>query len=465
MVAASIRVPSGGKDRQAVHRIISKFVVLTVLASAAVAQAPAKRRLTLQECIAIAQGQNPQLLASLEAEQAARWRYYQQRALYTPAVNVQGLRRRQTVPPALGAFAFGSPDVIDQQANLNHTIWSFGRFEAGLHARRQASRAAKSDADDTLRDVEFRVALAFYSVLLSHELVRVSSQTVGQVQLQLEQALKTFEAGTSARFDVVRARTQLANARPPLIRAQANERISRQTLLTVMGVPEELEFELAGDFDTRPVLAAQDRLLEMAWESRPDLAAANQRVRAAGESVREALAGDNPTVTFNGQTDKSLGQRPPFDSFVEINSATVSYNVPVFDGGVARARAGEARAEQRRLQHAVQALKNTIRLEVVQALARLDEARAVIQASGEALKEADEAVEIAEAGYQQGLRTNLEVLDAQLARDTSRTNYAQARHDYSVARARLEQVIGRSLPGERDPARAASAAAQAIPTK
>src|SRR5207244_381484 len=81
-----------------------------------------------------------------------------------------------------------------------------------------------------------------------------------------------------------------------------------------------------------------------------------------------------------------------------------------------------------------------------QATAKLDEARAVIQASAEAIKEADESVDIAEAGYQQGLRTNLEVLDAQLARDTARTNHAQARHDYAVARARLEQVVGLQIP-------------------
>ena len=432
-----------------------------VSAMTARAEVPAKRRLTLPECIAVAQGQNPALLATLEAEQAARWRYYQQRALYTPTASFQGLRRKQTPPPSLGNFVFGSADVIDRQGDVNATVYSFGRFESGLHARRKLSKAAHSDTSDALRSVEFQVAEAFYAVLLSHELVRVAAQTVGQVQLQLEQAEKAFEAGTSARFDVVRARTQLANARPPLIRAQATERINRQTLLTAMGVADELEFELAGDFDTRPVPLSRDRLLELAWGARPDLVAQMQRVDAAGESVKEAWASENPSVTFNAQTDDSLGQRPPFDQFVEINSATVAYNIPVFDGGLARARAGEAKAEQRRLGHVVQSLKNSIRLEVVQALARLEEARAVIQASGEALKEADEAVEIAEAGYQQGLRTNLEVLDTQLARDTSRTNFATARHDYSVARARLEQVIGRSIPG--DAAAAASAIAPMTP--
>lgn len=433
------------------NHVISKFVVLIIILTSAVnAQAPVKRRLTLAACIEIAQGQNPQLLATLESEQGARWRYYQQRALYTPTLGLQGSRRRQTAPPSLGTFNFGSPDLIDQQANLNGTIWTFGRYEAGLHSRRASSKAARDDTDDAQRSVEFQVAQAFYAVLLSRELVRVAGQTVAQVQLQLDQAVKAFDAGTSARFDVVRARTQLANARPPLIRQQAAERINRQTLLTAMGVPDQLEFELAGDFDDRPVPLTQDRLLELAYGARPDLSAIGLRVKAAEEAVKEAYAGDNPSVTFNANTDKSLGQRPPFDSFVEINSATVAWNVPVFDGGLSKARAGEARAEKNRLMHVAQALRNSIRLEVVQALARIDEARAVIQASGEALKEADEAVEIAEAGYQQGLRTNLEVLDAQLARDTSRTNYATARHDFSVARARLEQVIGRSIPATID---------------
>lgn len=417
---------------------------------------PSVRRLTLDECLSIALGRNPQLLATMEAEQSARWRYYQSRSVYNPTVTVSSFRRRQTPPPSLGTFVFGARDVIDESAAINGTVYSFGRFEAGVRARKILSRAAKVDTEDQRKAVRFQVTSAFYAVLLARALVAVASFTVAQVQRQLDQTIKQFEAGTAARFDVVRARTQLANARPPLIRQQAAGRVARQQLLTAMGVSEELEFELDGDFDTRAVPVTQQQALAMAFGTRSDLQALLVRQRAAMDTVHEADAGDAPTVTYNVQTDDSLGQRPPFDRFVEINSATVAVNIPVFDGGLSHARTGEAKAEARRLRLLVQQLKNTIHLEVVQAISQLEQAKAVIAASGEALTEADEAVEIAEAGYEQGLRTNLEVLDAQLARDTARTNHAQARHDYAVARARLEQVVGRAIPEDAAAARAAA---------
>lgn len=417
---------------------------------------PAVRKVTLDECLAVALGQNPQLLATMEAEQSARWRYYQSKAVYNPSVTVSSFRRRQTPPPSLGSFVFGARDVIDENAAINGTVYSFGRFENGVRARRNLSRAARVDTEDQRKAVRFQVTQAFYAVLLARALVAVAGFTVAQVQRQLDQTMRQFEAGTAARFDVVRARTQLANARPPLIRQQAAERVARQQLLTAMGVAEDLEIDPDGDFDTRAVPVTQQQALAMAYGTRSDLQALRARQRAAMDTVHEVDASDAPTLTYNVQTDDSLGQRPPFDKFVEINSATVAVNIPVWDGGVSHARTGEAKAEARRLRLLVQQLKNTIRLDIVQAMAQLDQARAVIAASGEALKEADEAVEIAEAGYEQGLRTNLEVLDAQLARDTARTNHAQARHDYAVARARLEQVVGGPIPEDEAAARAAA---------
>lgn len=421
---------------------------------------PPVRKLTLAECLAIAQGQNPNLLATMAAEQAARWRYYQARADSNPTLAVSSYRRRQTVPPALGNFTFGSPDLIDENVQINGTVWSFGRLEAQQHARRQLARAAKADTEDFRKTLRFQVTEVFYAVQLARALVAVATSTVEQVQRQLDQAQRQFDAGTAARFDVVRAKTALANARPPLIRQRANERVARQTLLTAMGVPGDFEFELAGDFDTRPMPYGQMEVVNLAYRSRSDLQALLTRHRASLESVRAAKAADNPNVTFNIQNDDSLGQRPPFNSFVEINSAQVSVNIPVFDGGQSRALTGEARSEAKRAVLLIQQLRNAIRLEVVQALARLEEAKAVIESSSEAVAEADESVEIAEAGYEQGLRTNLEVLDAQLARATARTNHAQARHDFAVARARLERVMGRTIPDDPSAARAAAAAAK-----
>ena len=428
---------------------LATFVLVVLAARAGAALPPAApppvAKLTLATCVEIALGQNPQLLATLESEQEARWRYYEQRALFVPTATLTGYRRRQTVPPALGNFVFGSAEVDDRHAELDGTIWTGGRWEAGMHARKAAARAARADSLDARNAITFQVTQAYFDVLLARELVTVAASTLAQVQRQLDQAVKSFDAGTAARFDVVRARTQLANAKPPLIRAQSTEKINRQALINAMGLPEDMEFELAGDFDVRPIAVGKDGAVALAWEGREDLKAALLRVKAADESVKEAAAADHPTVTFHVANDHSLGQRPPFDQFVDINDAQVAYNVPIFDGGVSHEHIRELRAERKRLGYLVQQLKNNIRADVVQALARIDEARAVIQSSDEAVREADEAVEIAEAGYQQGLRTNLEVLDAQLARDTARTNRAQARHDYAVARARLEQVLGRKI--------------------
>jgi outer membrane protein TolC len=431
-------------------------VALAIAAGAAMARAsgtaaatpgaPSPRALKLEDCVGIALGNNPGLLAALEAEQAARWRYYQQRTQYNPTVTASGLQREQSQPPPLGGrLAVGATSVTDRNVTLNQTLYSFGRIEAGARNRRLLNQAARRDADGSRQTTVFETTRTFYDLMLGRELVVVARESVAQAQRQLDQASLAHEAGTVARFDVVRARTQLANVKPSLIRAEQRRRVAHQALLAAMGVQGPLQVEPAGDFDSRSVALSVADATRRALADRPDVLAQRKRLEAALEAVREARSTDHPSLSLQTVHDVSRGQRPPVDRFVEINHVAVALTVPLWDGGLSAARAREARAERRRIALLLRQLEDSVRLEVVQAISEIDESRAVVVASSEAVREADDAVQIAQAGYEQGLRTNLEVLDSQLARTTARTNLTQARRDFAVARARLARVIAGPL--------------------
>ena len=73
------------------------------------------------------------------------------------------------------------------------------------------------------------------------------------------------------------------------------------------------------------------------------------------------------------------------------------------------------------------------------------EAREVLESQKAVQEEAEEALRLAEARMAAGSSTQLDVLDAQTALTQARTTQAQALHDYSVARARLQRAVGEDM--------------------
>lgn len=398
--------------------------------------------LNLEAAILMAMEQNPGLMASAENVEAARWRYYQERARNTPSLSGSRSYIKQTQPPSLGTFRVASDEVNQKRVNLTAPIYTFGRFRHAIRQRRHETSAARHTLDDERDRLILQVKQAFYGILLQSSLIETATRSLEELELQYSQSVARFEAGAATQFDVLLARSQLANARPQLIRALHSREIASQTLRSLLGVDAMVKIVPSGQFDIAPMATQFDEALKAAFERRDDLRALHARRHASIYATRLARASDHPTLDANVAHDKSQGQRFPVDQEVEINSVTFSLNVPFYDGGLSRAQGKELEAVYRQIEDQIHQLELTIRSEVVESYLRVEEAWELIEAAEEGLRSASRALQDAQLGYEAGVRTNLEVLDAQTALTTARTNLAQARHDYSVAKARLERVSG-----------------------
>ena len=88
-------------------------------------------------------------------------------------------------------------------------------------------------------------------------------------------------------------------------------------------------------------------------------------------------------------------------------------------------------------------LLRQIRLEVRDAHGKVEEARQRVEALGETVGQAERGVEIGQVRFQNGVGTQLELLDAQVALTTARVNRISASHDLAAAVASLRRAVGR----------------------
>ncbi len=393
----------------------------------------------------------------------AKGRRRQAQAPLRPTLGISAFETHQSIPdvatPGLGGLFGGKlfvDELRDKRVTLSQQLLNV-RDHAGARAARSLEKAARQDVTKASVDLVAAVKTSFYDLLLAEEMSSVTRATADQVERQLTQARLNVRVGTAPRLDELRAEVQLSRARADLIRADYGADIAREVLANLLALDASTPLEAAGAFLPLAPVPARADVLARALRERPDLRAGRERLEAARQGVRAARAGHLPTVALVGTKDRSFNQSFVRGEDIDVQSATVSVNLPLFDGGLTEGRVTEARAAQRKADSELRALEQSVELDVTRSLALVEQARAVIAATETAVQLAQEALEIAEEGYRQGVRTYLEVLDAQLALAVARTNLAQARRDDSVARARLDQAQGLITGLEESSARSPTA--------
>lgn len=420
-------------------------------ASAFVAEAPLGkmpselegRTLSLAECILIALERNPRTRISWQASRSAAFQTGQQRAAYLPMLDFTAAMDRS--------------DTIEQrhkgESPSNAVISSFGvrylLFDGGLRNARVSSAESELLAADfrhntVLQEVALAVELRYQERLAARALVRVAEENVRRSQYNLELAQARHAVGVAARFDVLAAETEKANADLGLVRARNARRITRGRLAEAMGLRVSEEFDIEDlPIDVQPEeLADVELLLAEAARVRPELQAARALIDARRSDIRAAESEYWPKVRgtttygFADETFRDGGQ----EWFIGL-----TVEQPLFAGFArtygeagARAELGVASAEYENLLRGVE-------LEVWTAYSQLIEAGEAIEAAEKLVASAEEAARAAEGRYRAGVGNIIELVAAQTAETDAQVQQVRAVLSWYTAMVRFQRAIGQTL--------------------
>ncbi len=419
--------------------------------------ATAPLRLSLQEAIDRAVESNETvLIAQADQAQAAGFVREKTSGLY-PTVSARADYTRNfqrpvfffNGPGGLQRIEVGSDNEVDLAASLSQNV-----FDPALSPAVRAARLAREAAAVHVTDARTAVALAtrqaYYDALLARDLVAVQQKALEQAQTRLDQVQAFAKAGTASEFDLLTAQVELENLKPPLIEAKNRRDVALNQLERIVGVPIDHPLELTDGF-REPAAgepsreASLEEALAAAQAHRPDLRELALEVELQEQQVvadkREYL----PTLGLSALYEKrsSTDVFPPAGSdFANSLSAGLALNLDLFDGGVKGARLAQARAQLDRARYRLAQAQDQARLDVEQVLLGLDAARQRIEASRSTVERAERALSIAQLRFKNGLSTQVELNDAELAVTQARSNHSRALHAYSTAYARYLAAIG-----------------------
>ena len=367
---------------------------------------------------------------------------------------------------------FNQPNSYSTNANLSQSIFQGGRAFAGMRAASRLRSAARLTADEARNNTSYNVQQAYLQALFAQQLTEIQGANLELADAQLRQISQFETAGRAARYDVLRARVQRANIEPQVIQARNDYDLAVLELKRLANIPAEQPLVLTTRLDPASVqqmVALVDQATSI--ENRPSVRAAELISEARHEAVRVARADLLPSINvfvqsgyqafpLNGFPTRAgaLDPVPCAPGSTQTNctrqnggwfsdrSVGVQVSWALFDGLRAKGNIDAAQANAKIADLQLAQEREDVALEIEQARATFEAARALFAARQENAGEANEAFRLASLRFTRGLSTQLDVSDAQIALMTARTNEARAVYDLYLAAAELARAQGNPIP-------------------
>ncbi len=376
-----------------------------------------------------------------------------------------------TAPPdELRPVRFGSDNIWSAGLSLEQPLFELDVF-IGLGAAGRFRAVENEHYRGTAQRVVSAVRQAYFNALLSSEEVRLTSQTIERTRQSLAETQALNRAGLASDYDVLRLEVQLSNLEPNLLRAEQRAAAAARVLQVEMGLAPTGVIVLEGslnELDLEDQAAnnpANARLLALAGSPRTADSAATELQRTAlaqrsdirelrlSADVREAqLASQRseyfPKLSIFGSYDITAQQNDPIDFFGRSNQRTTSavaglrVELPIFQGFQRAARMSQTRALIDQIEAQVARLEQQASSDVQTLVDQVTETRLRAIAQRRAVGQAVRGFQIASAEYREGVGSQLQVTDAEVALRQSEFNYAQAVYDYLTALASLDAAVG-----------------------
>lgn len=419
------------------------------LAAEGSAAPPEPRVVSLEDSIAIAMQHSRAIAAAEERLRQAQAQIGIAKAPSNLQTRIDGtvtrVDRKSTIsipgPTGVQSVTTGSLYSRSASMGISQAIDISGGLRASRRLARSGADIAALDLERTREQTTLDVKTAFYQVLRAQAGLSVAQATVASLEEHLRQVLAFYEAGTVAQYDVLKAEAQVANARQGEIAARNAVDLAKAALNNTMGIDVATPLQLTHEEPVRIIRPDYQESLALAYERRVEVQQADENVDLAQAGVSLAQAGARPTlgvganINWNGDTTAFNPRAVQWNA-----SAVISY--PLLDGGLARSRVDEARANVAGARVTQEEVREGVALEVQQAILSLREAAERMEAADRNVTQAAEALRLAKLQYREGLTTAIEVTDAQALLTQAESNQVNARYDYLVAQARFERATG-----------------------
>ncbi|MFC1855361.1 TolC family protein [Thermodesulfobacteriota bacterium] len=428
---------------------VIRILIIALLLPVAVHASDAEK-LTLQECIDIALENNSELKLTEYSKNGARAKMNESLTHFFPRLTSSAsYLRLESAPtaelPDGTVYPVAGKETYEYSVSLTQPIFTGGRIKNGYSISKYEFESAKEEKSIKQKDVITEVTKNYFQVLKAKKFEEISISSRNLIESHLKNVEAFYEAGIVSKNDLLSAKVSLANANNFLIKASNNYELAKSglnfSLNQDLNSPLNLEDidEGAPEQNTDNEDFNYESCVEKAFDYREELNIINNVKKISKSAVNLERSSYYPqfyAIATYGETGDDL----PLND--DTSSLLVTAELDIFSWGGTSYRVESSKIALKKAKESETLLRNSIQLEVKRAYLQLKQSIEEINATKQAVEQAQENYRIFDEKFKVNAATSTDVLDAENLILESKINYFQALYNYHIAKIILKRATG-----------------------
>jgi outer membrane protein len=399
--------------------------------------------LTLQQAETIAIQNHPRIQSTQALAAAAKQQVREIQSNYFPTVygSLTGVEAESG--SRITAGALNNPIIYDRYANgltVNQLVTDFGRTHELVKSYRLQAQAQEENVVTSRASVILAVDQAYFAVLKAQSVLQVAQETVKARQVVVDQITALARNQLKSDLDVSFASVDLSQAQLLLIQAQNDLQVAFADLSTALGYSDQRTFTLTDE--PLPASAPLDlpQSIAQALQNRPEIVSQRLNLSSANSFANAERDLYFPTISGTGAAGLTPFRQDPLTD--RYAAAGFNVNIPIFNGRLFGARESEARYRSQAEQQNLRDLQDTVVRDVRAAWLNANSAFERLAVTRQLLAQATQALDLAQARYNLGLSSIVELTQGQLNLTQAQIANASATYDYQTRLSVLNFTVG-----------------------
>lgn len=333
---------------------------------------------------------------------------------------------------------------FNQSLTLRQPLFNLPRYYQYKQAQ-DLVQESHANYDREVQNLVVRVGGAYMEALLAAESLKLVEAQKKQYATVLEAARRALSAGTGTRTDIDDAQSRLDMALANELEARQNEDYTRRQLEVLVNLPVTA---LSG-LGAQGVAAMSEggkalpEWVALAQTGNPEVKALLARQEAADKEVLRAKSAHAPTLEAVAQWSDSGNENVTrINSSFENKAIGFQLTVPLYQGGAVSSQVRQAVAEKARIAESLEALRRDLSLRVHKEYRGITEGTLRIRALEQAQRSAAQMLDSTVKSQRAGVRSILDVLNAEQQVASVNRDLIQARYVYLISHLRLHSLAG-----------------------
>jgi len=361
---------------------------------------------------------------------------------------------------------FQLPSSGNATLTINQLIFN-SSYLVGLKAASTYKELSYRNTEASEINVVRNVALAYYAVLSSNELIARFESNIARNDSLLRSTSAMQRNGFSEEIDVDRIQVNLNNLKTDRLKYVNTKNLYIHLLKFQMNYPMDKDLEVSGQLSDLKVNEnlMEDYLEGWDYKNRIEYRQLETQKRLQELNVKSKLSNSLPNLSafatlgystqspnisgiFKTESDIPSTSAYGPDKWYSFSTFGLSLNIPIFSGLQRSHQMQQEKLALAKIDNNFSALKQSIDLDIRQNSIQYENAVETLKSQQQNMDLADKVARVTKIKYEQGVGSNIEVIDAENSLRESQVNYYNALYDAIVAKINLEQAFGKITPSK-----------------